>query len=265
MRTLKLTLAYDGTRFVGWQRQAEGESIQGLLEEALAQIRRGAGHRSWRRPNGRRRSRARPGRERAGDLHACAATLGRALNAILPDDHPGPRRCRGAADFHARFDARSKTYRYHIANRRCRRSVRARVRVALAGAPRCRRYACGRGSLGRHARFRGVSECGDRCDQQHPHDLRSEIRGPEESAPLLVETRVISQSGADPWVRDRVVMKSPATASFGTWSARSSARSSRSAAGGGPGGSVTPCSPAARARTRARPRRRTALFLVGWM
>ena len=38
MRTLKLTLAYDGTRFVGWQRQAEGESIQGLLEEALAQF-----------------------------------------------------------------------------------------------------------------------------------------------------------------------------------------------------------------------------------
>src|SRR5437667_12580889 len=38
MRTLKLTLAYDGTRFVGWQRQAEGESIQGLLEEALAKL-----------------------------------------------------------------------------------------------------------------------------------------------------------------------------------------------------------------------------------
>ena len=38
MRILKLTLAYDGTRFVGWQRQADGESIQGLLEEALARF-----------------------------------------------------------------------------------------------------------------------------------------------------------------------------------------------------------------------------------
>ena len=38
MRTLKFTLAYDGTRFVGWQRQAEGDSIQGLLEEALARF-----------------------------------------------------------------------------------------------------------------------------------------------------------------------------------------------------------------------------------
>ena len=38
MRTLKLTLAYDGTRFVGWQRQAEGDSVQGLLEDALARF-----------------------------------------------------------------------------------------------------------------------------------------------------------------------------------------------------------------------------------
>ena len=34
-RTLKLTIEYDGTNYVGWQRQAEGISIQGLLEEAL--------------------------------------------------------------------------------------------------------------------------------------------------------------------------------------------------------------------------------------
>ena len=38
MRTLKITLAYDGTRFVGWQRQADGESIQGLIEDALARF-----------------------------------------------------------------------------------------------------------------------------------------------------------------------------------------------------------------------------------
>ena len=36
MRTIKLTLAYDGTDFVGWQRQAEGTSVQGLLEAVLA-------------------------------------------------------------------------------------------------------------------------------------------------------------------------------------------------------------------------------------
>ena len=31
----KITLAYDGTGFVGWQRQANGVSVQGLLEDAL--------------------------------------------------------------------------------------------------------------------------------------------------------------------------------------------------------------------------------------
>ena len=37
-RNLKLTISYDGTRFVGWQRQAAGVSVQGLLEDALARF-----------------------------------------------------------------------------------------------------------------------------------------------------------------------------------------------------------------------------------
>ena len=38
MPTFKLTLAYDGTGLVGWQRQASGVSIQGLLEDALRDL-----------------------------------------------------------------------------------------------------------------------------------------------------------------------------------------------------------------------------------
>ena len=38
MPRFKITLAYDGTDFVGWQRQAAGASIQGLLEEALREL-----------------------------------------------------------------------------------------------------------------------------------------------------------------------------------------------------------------------------------
>ena len=38
MRTIKLLLAYDGTGFLGWQRQARGPSVQGALEEALSRI-----------------------------------------------------------------------------------------------------------------------------------------------------------------------------------------------------------------------------------
>ena len=114
MRTLKLTVAYDGTRFVGWQRQAEGESIQGVLEEALARF------------EGKPVTVHGAGRTDAG-VHALGQvasvqltcghdveTLTRALNAQLPED-VRVRAIEEAADgFHARFSARSKTYRYQI-------------------------------------------------------------------------------------------------------------------------------------------------------
>ena len=116
MRTLKLTLAYDGTRFVGWQRQAEGESVQGLLEAALARFEGGpvTVHGA--------------GRTDAG-VHALGqvasvtltcrhdvTTLVRALNAQLPDDVRVLSATDASSDFHARFSARSKLYRYLLRN-----------------------------------------------------------------------------------------------------------------------------------------------------
>ena len=38
LRTIKLTVQYDGTEFVGWQRQEQGASIQGTIEDAVARI-----------------------------------------------------------------------------------------------------------------------------------------------------------------------------------------------------------------------------------
>jgi tRNA pseudouridine38-40 synthase len=114
MRTLKITLAYDGTRFVGWQRQAEGESIQGVLEEALTRF------------EGAPVTVHGAGRTDAG-VHALAqvasvrltcghdvGTLARALNAQLPEDLRVLGVEEAPLDFHARFDARAKTYRYQI-------------------------------------------------------------------------------------------------------------------------------------------------------
>jgi len=114
MRILKLTLAYDGTRFVGWQRQADGESIQGFLEEALARF------------EGAPVTVHAAGRTDAG-VHALGqvasarvtfthptTTLLRALNAELPEDIRILEVTDAAPDFHARFSARSKTYRYQI-------------------------------------------------------------------------------------------------------------------------------------------------------
>lgn len=116
MRTLKLTLAYDGTRFVGWQRQADGESVQGLLEEALARF------------EGSSVTVHGAGRTDAG-VHALGqvasvivsvghdvSTLARALNAQLPPDVRVLSVAEMDGDFHARFSARSKTYQYRIRN-----------------------------------------------------------------------------------------------------------------------------------------------------
>jgi tRNA pseudouridine38-40 synthase len=116
MRTLKLTIAYDGTRFVGWQRQSEGESIQGLLEDALAKFEgapvtvHGAG-----RTDAGVHALAQGASARVTCRHD-VATLTRALNAHLPEDVRVVSVEEVAADFHARFSARSKTYRYRIRN-----------------------------------------------------------------------------------------------------------------------------------------------------
>ena len=115
-RTLKITLSYDGTRYVGWQRQASGESVQGLLEEAVARF------------EGSAVSAQGAGRTDAG-VHALGQvasvevtcqhpveTLARGLNAWLPSDVRIVKVEDAAEDFHARFSARSKTYRYLLRN-----------------------------------------------------------------------------------------------------------------------------------------------------
>ncbi len=114
MRTLRLTLSYDGTDYVGWQRQAGGRSIQGELERALAEI------------EGQSVAVYGAGRTDAG-VHALgqvvsvrlahrieAATLTRALNAKLPLDIRVAHAAEATDQFHARFGAKQKTYRYQI-------------------------------------------------------------------------------------------------------------------------------------------------------
>jgi tRNA pseudouridine38-40 synthase len=114
MRTLKLTLAYDGTRFVGWQRQSAGESIQGLLEEALARFEgshvtvHGAG-----RTDAGVHARGQVASVGVTFTHD-TATLARALNAQLPEDIRVIEVAEVAPHFHARFSARSKTYHYEM-------------------------------------------------------------------------------------------------------------------------------------------------------
>lgn len=116
MRNIKLTIAYDGTRFVGWQRQAEGESVQGLLEDALGRI---EGSAVTVHGAGRTDAGVHALGQVASVRLACrhdAAVLARALNGQLPDDVRVVEVAEVADDFHARFSARWKTYRYLLRN-----------------------------------------------------------------------------------------------------------------------------------------------------
>jgi tRNA pseudouridine38-40 synthase len=117
-RWLKLTLAYDGGAYAGWQVQPDKPTVQGTLESALRQITQDAV-----RVTAAGRTDA--GVHALGQVVGCTtatrlanAELQRALNAVLPNDI-AVRSVEDAADgFHATRDAVAKRYRYQIHNGR---------------------------------------------------------------------------------------------------------------------------------------------------
>jgi len=115
-KNFKLTIEYDGTLYHGWQRQPRQRSIQGEIEKALATM------------TGRPVTLIGSGRTDAG-VHASgqvanfksetrltAGELQKGLNSLLPADIVINNCARVAPEFHARFDVRSKLYRYCILN-----------------------------------------------------------------------------------------------------------------------------------------------------
>ncbi|MBZ5668392.1 MAG: tRNA pseudouridine(38-40) synthase TruA [Acidobacteriia bacterium] len=114
MRNIRLVLAYDGTDFHGWQRQPAVPTIQGCLEEAIQKL-TGASAQVYG-----------SGRTDAGvhALHQVAnfqtvssipcPNLVKALNDLLPPTVRVKAADEVAPTFHARYDVRSKTYRYRI-------------------------------------------------------------------------------------------------------------------------------------------------------
>lgn len=117
MRTVKLTLEYDGTDFVGWQVQPNGRSVQEVIEQALGTLLKertqvtGAG-------------RTDAGVHAAGQVCSLrtertvplkAFVLG--LNSLLPPDVAVLAAEEMPADFHARHSASGKRYQYRISNR----------------------------------------------------------------------------------------------------------------------------------------------------
>jgi tRNA pseudouridine38-40 synthase len=124
-----LGIEYDGSNFAGWQSQAHGNTVQDALEAALAAV---AGHRV---------RVACAGRTDAG-VHALAQVVHFDCDAVRPESawvrgvnaHLPPQVAvcwakEVGTDFHARFSARSRAYRYVLLNR----SVRPAVLAGKAG------------------------------------------------------------------------------------------------------------------------------------
>ncbi len=117
-RKIKLVIAYDGTRYHGWQFQKNGLSIQAVLEEKIQVMTReqvkviGSG-------------RTDAGVHALGQVcHFATRTrlepdeIQKGLNSLLPDDILVRLAEAAPADFHARYSVKSKIYEYRILNRR---------------------------------------------------------------------------------------------------------------------------------------------------
>jgi len=126
LQNFKLTIEYDGTEYQGWQRQKNGLTIQGVIENTINIM------------TGIKVSLTGSGRTDAG-VHAlaqaanflCNTELGpeifqKGLNSLVPDDIVIKGCCLVDDKFHARYDAKSKIYHYKILNQRLNSAISRR-------------------------------------------------------------------------------------------------------------------------------------------
>ena len=120
---IKVVLEYDGSNFAGWQQQAKGRTVEAELKRALRSI-TGQDHVVYA-----------AGRTDAGahaegqvvsfhtDGRISPYRLVAALNARLPEDVAVLSAAQVADDFHARYSARWRRYRYRYLDRTARPSL----------------------------------------------------------------------------------------------------------------------------------------------
>lgn len=125
MRNIRLTIEYDGTDYAGWQSQKRrgSKTIQEEIEKAIEKITRekvkliGSG-----RTDAGVHALAQVANFKT-DSGIAAEKLQKALNAVLPEDIAITKVEAAGLDFHSRFLAKSKAYRYTILNRSCRSAL----------------------------------------------------------------------------------------------------------------------------------------------
>jgi tRNA pseudouridine38-40 synthase len=135
-RNIKLVLEYDGTDFKGSQLQANGRTVQGELEKALARLTGlAAGERCVVSLAGRTDSGVHASGQVANFFTANRLpleTFRRGLNALLPFDLVVLSVEEVPGGFHARFSARERAYRYTILNRLVRSPLARRFAYQVA-------------------------------------------------------------------------------------------------------------------------------------
>jgi len=114
MARYQIIIAYDGTEFEGFQRQAKARTVQGVVEAALRKI-------GWQGRSILAAGRTDTGVHAEGQVVACdldwehpVQELQAALNANLPGDVAVRQVQHVRADFHPRYDALARRYRYRI-------------------------------------------------------------------------------------------------------------------------------------------------------
>ena len=126
MARYQIILAYDGSDFVGSQRQAKSRTVQGELEKALRKL-------GWTGSSALMAGRTDAGVHASGQVAAfdldwkhSLNDLSNALNANLPADMAVRQAQVAHTDFHPRFDAIARRYRYRLFCRDRRDPLRER-------------------------------------------------------------------------------------------------------------------------------------------
>ena len=124
LRRFRAVIEYDGAAYNGFQLQAESPTVQGEVEKAIARF------------SGQPATVLAAGRTDSG-VHACGQVIAfdlawghelqalkRALNANLPDDIAALQLDEVGNDFHPRYSARRRCYKYQIWNEQIRSPTR---------------------------------------------------------------------------------------------------------------------------------------------
>lgn len=115
MRNIRLDVAYDGTAYSGWQRQADNRSIQGALEDSLEKMLGqapaviGSG-----RTDAGVHARGQVANFRTENVSVPGNKFAYALNSLLPRDIRVMASRVVHDEFHSRFDAYRREYQYYV-------------------------------------------------------------------------------------------------------------------------------------------------------